>query len=483
MFCILPLVEVVVVKPICFVLRAWLAIVIVLGLLACQGSISQPAPSLSGEPTVTTPPAGTTTPTTPPHRIPSTFINPHTIPPQACLLADLPIINGTLSQLHRFAWSPTGDGLAYVGPAEPADSLTGPLMLVAAPRFDTPQPLASSAAGDPTWSPDGSQIAFVAFRSNDQLSTIITITVNGGPDLRDLLPGDMARTDPGTGYKAIDGWLDERLVVLTNCGTGCRRPWYLDFRKSTMEPIFPLSLQGISYAWSPDRTAVVVTSGANHQIGVISDMGREISWLSGHGAPDPAWTPFWTFFADWSPDSSRFLFLRQPDNASEPPELWVWNIRTGEGSPLLSGVIAARWSPRGDSIAFLTLGQPRLTPDGNWQGVVTTPQGPNPLGLGLYQYPEGKIITLFEIGKVDLDYNFLVESIQSFAPLWSPDGRQLVYYDGMGRAWILLVDELSQYELLTRRSSTDEAKWSPDGRKLAIATSGRLRIFAIPCSP
>lgn len=252
-----------------------------------------------------------------------------------------------------------------------------------------------------------------------------------------------------------------------------------------MEPIFPLSLQGVSYAWSPDRTAAVVTSGANHQIGVISEMGREISWLSGHGALDPAWTSFWTFFADWSPDSSRFLFLRQPDNASEPPELWVWNMRTGEGFSLLSGVIAARWSPRGDLIAFLTLGRPRFTSDGNWQGAVTAPQGPNPLGLGLYQYPEGKIIAFFEIGKVDLDHNFLVESIQSqsFAPLWSPDGKQLVYYDGMGRAWILLVDELSQYELLTQRSSTDEAKWSPDGGKLAITMSGRLRIFAIPCSP
>lgn len=376
-----------------------------------------------------------------------------------------------------------GDRLAYVGPAEPADSLTGTLMLAAAPRFDTPQPLVSSVVGDPTWSPDGSQIAFVAFRSDDQLSTIITISVNGGPDLRDLLPGDMARTDPGTSYKAIDGWLDERLVVLTNCGAGCRRPWYLDFRESTMEPIFPLSLQGIRYAWSPDRTAVVVTSGANHQIGVISDMGSEISWLSGHGASNPAWTPLWTFFADWSPDGSRFLFLRQPNNVSEPPELWVWNIRTGEGSPLLSGVIAARWSPRGDLIAFLTLGQLHLTPDGNWQGVVTASQGPNPLGLGLYQYPEGKIIAFFEIGKVDLDYNFLVESMRSFAPLWSPDGRQLVYYDGMGRAWILSVDELSQYELLTHRSLTDEAGWSPDGGKLAITTSGRLQIFAIPCSP
>jgi len=166
-------------KPICYVLSAWLAIIIVLGLSACQGSVSLPSPSVTDEPTVTTPLAGTISPIPSPHGIPSTFASTHTVPPQACLLADLPITSGTLWHLHRFAWSPTGDRLAYVGPAEPADSPTGPLMLVAAPRFDTPQPLAPSAVGDPTWSPDGSQIAFVAFRSDDQLGTIITVNVEG----------------------------------------------------------------------------------------------------------------------------------------------------------------------------------------------------------------------------------------------------------------------------------------------------------------
>jgi len=471
-------------KPIRYVLSAWLAIIIALGSSACQGSVSLPSPSTTDEPTVTAPLAGTISPIPSPHGIPSTFASIHTVPPQACLLADLPIISGTLWHLHRFAWSPTGDRLAYVGPAELADSPTGPLMLVAAPRFDTPQPLAPSAAGDPNWSPDGSQIAFVAFRAGDQLGTVITVGVEG-PDLRDLLPGDMARTDPGTGYKAIDSWLDERLVVMTNCGTGCRQPWYLDFRESTMEPIFPFSPQAVGYAWSPDRTAIVVTGGVNPQIGVILDIDREISWLSGHGALNPAWTSFWTFFADWSPDSSRFLFLCQPDNASESPELWVWNIRAGEGSPLLSGVIAARWSPRGNQIAFLTLGQPHFAPDGKLQNVAAAPQGPNSLGLGLYQYPEGRIITFFEIGKVDWDYSALVESMQtqSLTLLWSPDGRQLVYSDGMGRAWILSVDELSQYQVPTQRYPMDEARWSPDGRKLAITMSDRLQIFAIPCSP
>ena len=129
------LLEVLAMKPIRYVLSAWLAIIIALGSSACQGSVSLPSPSVTEEPTVTPPLAGTISPIPFPHGTPFTFASIHTVPPQACLLADLPIIGGTLWHLHRFAWSPTGDRLAYVGPAEPADSLTGPLMLVAAPRL------------------------------------------------------------------------------------------------------------------------------------------------------------------------------------------------------------------------------------------------------------------------------------------------------------------------------------------------------------
>lgn len=455
-------------------------VVISLGLLTCQGPAPRSTSMLTVVPTLT-------------HSLPllpSSSISasatvpsaPRVIPSQACRLADLPIANEMLWQLDRFAWSPTGDRLAYVGPAESADALTGSLMLVTAPHFNTPQPLAPSAVGDPTWSPDGSQIAFVAFRSDDQQGTIMVINTDGS-GLLDLLPEDAARTDPGIGFKAIEGWWDEtHLLVATNCGAGCRRPMMLDLQAHDLKPILPAGQEGSSYAWSPNRTFIAVTSGVNPQIGVISQ-GEEIFWLSGHGAPDSTWTFFWTFFADWSPDSAHMLFIRQPSDGSAPPELWAWNTETRESSMLLLGVIAARWSPRGDRIAFVTLGQPRFGPDGKWQGVDAAPQGPNPIGIGLYRWPEGEIITFFEAGEVDFGYRYLVESSQSLAPVWSPDGRQLVYSDGRKQAWVLSVDEWSQYEVPTRGHPTDEARWSSDGKRLALRVSDSLQIFAIPCSP
>lgn len=455
--------------------------VISLGLLTCQGPALRPASMLTVEPTSTH-----NLPILPNSSIPASVTTPsapYVIPSQACQSADLSIVGEMLWRLDRFAWSPTGDALAYLGSNEPDDSFMAPLMLIAAPPIGTSQLLVPSAVGDPTWSPNGSQIAFVAFRPDDQLGTIMVVNTDG-TGLLDLLPGDAARTDPGTGYKAIEGWWDEdHLVVATNCGTGCRHPMVLNLRRHTLEPILPSDQEGSSYVWSPDHTSIVVTSGANPQIGVISQDEQEISWLSGHGSLDPTWASFWTFFADWSPDSSHILFLRQPSDGSAPPELWVWDKETRQVSALLSGVIAARWSPRGDQIAFVTLGQPHLGPDGEWQGVVATPQGPNPLGVGLYQWPEGKIIAFLESGEVDFGYRYLMESLQSLAPVWSPDGRQLVYYDGIGQVWILSVDELSQYRVPTLGYPMDEARWSPDGKSLAIRVSDSLQIFAIPCSP
>lgn len=465
-----------------FVLIGGLA-VISLGLLTCQGPALRPTSMLT---VVPTPTSTHNLPVPPNSFIPASATTPsapYVIPSQACQLADFPIAREMLWRLDRFAWSPTGDALAYLGPNEPDDSFMAHLMLVAVPPIGTSQLLVPSAVGDPTWSPNGSQIAFVAFRPDDQLGTIMVVNTNGS-GLLDLLPGDAARTDPGTGYKAIEGWWDENhLIVTTNCGTGCRRPMILDFHKHTLEPILPSGQEGESYAYSPDHTSIVVTSGANPQIGVISQDEQEISWLSGHGSLDPTWASFWTFFADWSPDSSYILFLRQPSDGSAPPELWIWDKETRQVSALLSGVIAARWSPRGDQIAFVTLGQPHLGPDGGWQDVVAAPQGPNPLGVGLYQWPEGKIIAFLESGEVDFGYRYLMESLQSLAPVWSPDGRQLVYYDGIGQAWILSVDELSQYRVPTLGYPTDEARWSPDGKMLAIRVSDSLQIFTIPCSP
>jgi len=354
-------------------------------------------------------------------------------------------------------------------------------MLVEFPQFETPRRLASHAVGDPSWSPDGSRIAFVAFRPEDQLDTVMVVNADGS-DLHDLFPGEAARTDPGTGYKAIGGWLDENgILVMTNCGSGCIRPLRLDLQHSTSEPVFTAGQEGARYAWSPSRNYVVVTAGFNPQIGVAAGPGGEVAWLSGRGVSDPAWERYWTFFGDWAPDSSQFLFLWQPDDASEPPALGVWNLETMSGTPVLPGVVAASWSPSGDRIAFLSLGQPRFGANGTWQGIVGTPDGPNPLGIGVYRWPEKQIITFISAGEVSVGYRWPDQLEQQLLkPLWDPTGHLLAYQDGTGAVWILSADDLTQYKLDVAETPIRGLSWSPDGKKLAIHVSESLKVFSLP---
>ena len=146
--------------------------------------------------------------------------------------------------------------------------------------------------------------------------------------------------------------------------------------------------------------------------------------------------------------------------------------------------VAAAWSPRDDVIAFISLGQPRFGPDGAWQEVMAALDGPNPLGVGLYQRREGKVVAFAPIGEMDLGYRWPDQLYQQLLrPVWSSDGEQLVYRDSAGKAWVFSAGDLTQYELDTGDSPVTGFRWSPDGKMLAVSTSDRLWVFSIPCSP
>jgi Tol biopolymer transport system component len=407
---------------------------------------------------------------------------PETRPGQACLVAELPLLENHQGRVRRFAWSPTGEALAYVAPDE---THAGVLWLAEAPDFDSPQQVARPANNNPTWSPDGTRLAFVARRPADELGTVMIVAADG-TNARDLFPGEQAQTDPGAGFKAIEGWWDpKRLVVATNCGSGCRRPLALDLAQQTREALLAPGREGSSYAWSPDRRALVVTAGFNPQIGVRPQHAEEITWLSGHGASEPDWAAFWTFFADWSPDGTHVLFLRQLAGGTEPPELWTWELETGAASLLLPGVVAAQWAPDGERIAFLTWGRPDIDDAGRWTDIAVDPQGPNPLGVGLYHRATGDIVTFFEIGEVTFDHNNPAGTPPIPLTLaWSPDGSRLIYGDGTGQAGLLAADGATHYPLPAQEQPPGRnARWSPDGRWLALPDGNSLRIYAVPCAP
>jgi hypothetical protein len=403
---------------------------------------------------------------------------------QACLITQLPAKEETSWNTKLFTWSPDSRYLVYI---IPENSQTGLLNLVSSPLFSSPKQLSTSVVGDVSLSPDATQIAYVTLRS-DNVETVMTINVNG-TDMRDWFPGDTAQTDPGGGTKHIIGWIDNsNLLLETHCGTGCKQLLKLYLRDGSLETILfqdedKHDIWGSDYIISPDQSHVVLVSGGDLQIGISSISSHTVSWISGEYGGQVK-----TIFANWSPDSSAFLYLRfilgKDSIPLHQPELWVWDVASTKGYRLLPDAITASWSKSSNQIAFLSFGQTTIGSDGSWQEIIATLDGPNLLTLGLYDIKQKKIITSLSIGKVDFGYHWPSQTQQQLIePVWSPNNEYLAYRDGSGNAWIITISNLTQYMLEIKGDSISSMKWSSNSSMLAISTINRLLIYKNLCSP
>ncbi len=143
------------------------------------------------------------------------------IPPQACLVAEQTMIRVEEPQGDLISWSPEDDKVAYIAATKGSSWNVGELNLLSAPEFDTPVRLATGVAGELTWSPDASAIAYLGLRRSDNLYTIGLAYPNGHTS-QDLFPDEAARTDDYSSQKSILEWMDSsRLRIMVSCGNDC----------------------------------------------------------------------------------------------------------------------------------------------------------------------------------------------------------------------------------------------------------------------
>lgn len=200
------------------------------------------------------------------------------------------------------AWQPGSSStprLAYLAPDDRSSWYTGVLMLATGPTFEERKPLATNvlATGDLTWSPSGERLAFLAFRPDENVYTVMTVNADGS-GLTDLFPTDLARTDSRTSQKAIIGWKDENTVeVMSSCGEECRQAFditidepagpvltptpvehYKDLTKNlTVDPVFPKFNQEDFPRGMSDDTAVLNEAPNGDLIAYLDR--RAILWL------------------------------------------------------------------------------------------------------------------------------------------------------------------------------------------------------------
>ena len=247
--------------------------------------------------------------------------------------------------------------------------------------------------------------------------------------------------------------------------------------------------------WSPDGRKILFTSNrdGNGEIYVMDADGSNQTRLTRNTADDRA--------ATWSPDGSRIAFSSNRDN-SNPYNFDIYVMDANGSNP--KRIVDdpeydadPSWSPDGKKIVFVTgrngnfdiyemnadgTEQTNLTAASNKPDIWPT-WSPNGNNIAFVRNTEGKEqIFVMEAGGGNL-LRVTYNTANNSAPTWSPDGSKLVFptdRDGNSEIYVMSVEgELTR---LTDDPADDLAPdWSSDDSKIVFSSNrdGKQHIYTM----
>jgi Tol biopolymer transport system component len=421
-----------------------------------------------------------------------------------------PVYISTTSEAADPAWSPDGTRIAFVGregtqfPTEEgfpyylfvtnADG-SGSTRIVK----DTPIFFSFAyppAASGPSWSPDGTRLAFVSDRDGNE--EIYTVGATGGAVTR-LTNNPAADTLPT--------WLGDGIAFTSTRNGG--RDVYVMYPEPPLASVEPLMFRLTGNAgnnfdadWRPiapaapsnvsaSRIAFLRMHRYNHD-----DADIYTSNPDGTNEVNVTNSPQTELYPAWSPDGTMIAFVRRPERALFVMNADGTNVR--ELTPVSDAAVKPAWSPDSRRIAFIggsdlayTLsvvnvdgtGRRRLVPlDGTYREVAWSPDGTRLAYVqdrfSGFTDPAIHVVNLDGTGARMLSIGINADR----HPDWSPDGTKIAF-SGIRtnpEIFVMNADGTNQKQLTDNGVTDSWPTWSPDGQTIIFANDldgGAFELF------
>jgi Tol biopolymer transport system component len=331
-------------------------------------------------------------------------------------------------------WSLDGSQLAFVSANGSAQSQTGASMYVYNVDDATTTEVFSSEAEFPFylyWSPDHENVTFLSTSANG--STLILQSAAANGDGRVILD---------TGSPFYWSWAPDGKTMIVHTGNESSTPERLAFLQADSALIedgldsTPASFQ--SPAWSPDGSRILLTRATEEN-------GKELALFNAAGEFEKSIAAFDVKAAfAWSPDSELVAHIEgsEPISAGTLGALHVTELAASEDFFQDSDVFAFFWSPDSRKLAYF---KPIL---------VASEDSPNEprLVLELYMLDTvtGESRKLFTFEPTSQFSGILpyFDQYHQSATIWSPDSNNLVlsFVDQEGNSGIAVVAASGQLE-------------------------------------
>ena len=202
-----------------------------------------------------------------------------------------------------------------------------------------PLPFAPAQAAEPSWSPDGTQIAFAAGTASQLHLWIMNFFTGAATPL----------TQDNTVSDNSPAWSpDGTKIAFTRCGGS---PLQCDVWVVNADGTSPLNLTQTpgsddrQPAWSPDGTKIAFSTNRDGNLNIYTMSSDGSGPLRLTDTPDQDLSP------DWSPDGTLIAFARF--DAQQASTIWTMNAIDGTNPLSLTAGEQPVYSPDGTKIAFV----------------------------------------------------------------------------------------------------------------------------------